>query len=85
MAVLTIQLRHIDQRERVAPDVEKTLHQLENALTAERVNARSIANGDALEKGRSTGSCLDAKSCSWISSASPPTDSICDGVLFACE
>ncbi len=39
-------LRDIDQRERTGPDFEKTLHQTENALTAQGVNRRSSADGD---------------------------------------
>jgi RNA polymerase sigma-70 factor, ECF subfamily len=38
--------RDIGQRERATPDVEKTLHQPENALTAQGVNRRSAADGD---------------------------------------
>jgi RNA polymerase sigma-70 factor (ECF subfamily) len=38
--------RDIDQRERATPDAEKTLHQPENALTAQGVNRRSAADGD---------------------------------------
>src|SRR5260370_6813661 len=40
-------LRDIDQRERTALDQEITPHQTENALTAQRVNRRPTAGGDA--------------------------------------
>src|SRR5260370_36981828 len=40
-------LRDIDQAERTAIDQEITPHQTENALTAQRVNRRSTAGGDA--------------------------------------
>ena len=39
--------RDIDQRERTAVDQEITPHQSESALTAQRVNRRSTASGDA--------------------------------------
>src|SRR5258705_602615 len=39
--------RHIDQRKRAAPDVEKTVHRHENALTAQGLNRRSTTDGEA--------------------------------------
>ncbi len=38
--------RDIDQRERAAPRVETTLHQPQNAPSAQGVNRRSVADGD---------------------------------------
>jgi len=38
--------REVDQHEKAAPDVEKTLHQPEKALSAQRVNRGSTADGD---------------------------------------
>jgi RNA polymerase sigma-70 factor, ECF subfamily len=45
--------RDFEQRGRAAPDVEKTLHQPENALAAKGLNGRSITNGDDPASGRS--------------------------------
>jgi RNA polymerase sigma-70 factor (ECF subfamily) len=43
--------RDIDQRERTAPDAEKTPYQPEKALTAQGVNRRSIPDGNVASPG----------------------------------